>query len=165
MLLFDQNLSPRLADRLSDVFPGCGHVRSVGLASAADAAVWAHARAASLILVSKDSDFVDLAVVRGVPPYVVCVQAGNQTTARDEALLRRHAAEIRARRKWARRPRAPVSRYGRRAASASAGWSAARPVVWAICARQLVPAATTVAPGALRTAGARRSSPIATDTA
>ena len=71
-------------------------LHSVPFASADDAAVWAHARAAGLTLVSKDSDFVDLAVVRGVPPHVVWVQAGNQTTAHDEALLRRHAAEIRA---------------------------------------------------------------------
>ena len=95
MLLFDQNLSYRLVDRLADVFPGCCHVRSVGLARAGDAEVWAHARAAGLTLVSKDRDFVDLAVVRGVPPCVVWVQAGNQPTDRDEALLRRHAADVR----------------------------------------------------------------------
>ena len=73
MLLLDQNLSYRLAERLADVFSGCVHVRWLGLASADDAAVWAHARAAGLTLVSKDSDFVDLTVVRGVPPHVVWV--------------------------------------------------------------------------------------------
>ena len=30
-LLFDQNLSPKLVNRLADLFPGSGHVQSVGL--------------------------------------------------------------------------------------------------------------------------------------
>lgn len=65
----------------------------MGLAEAGDVDVWAYARAAGLTLVSKDSDFVDLAIVRGIPPWVVWIQAGNQPTSRDEALLRRHAAD------------------------------------------------------------------------
>lgn len=96
MLLLDQNLSYRLADRLADVFEGCRHVRALGLAAATDAEVWAYARDAGLTVVSKDGDFVDLAVIRGVPPHVVWIRAGNQTTTRDEALLRRHAGEVRA---------------------------------------------------------------------
>ena len=54
--------------------------------------------------------------------------------------------------------------YPSRAASTSAGWRAVRPVVWWICSRQLVPAATTTASGAARTAGASRSSAMAIDT-
>jgi len=44
-LLFDQNLSPFLANRLADIFPGSAHVQDVGLDRADDAAVWDYARA------------------------------------------------------------------------------------------------------------------------
>jgi len=33
-LLFDQNLSPKLVERLVDLFPGSEHARDVGLATA-----------------------------------------------------------------------------------------------------------------------------------
>jgi hypothetical protein len=39
-LLFDQNLSHRLVDRLRDIFPDSKHVRFVGLAYADDGPVW-----------------------------------------------------------------------------------------------------------------------------
>lgn len=39
-LLLDQNLSPRLASRLDDLFPGTLHVRDVGLEAADDNIVW-----------------------------------------------------------------------------------------------------------------------------
>jgi len=39
-LLLDQNLSPRLADRLTDLFPNSIHVQQVGLGKALDAVVW-----------------------------------------------------------------------------------------------------------------------------
>jgi predicted nuclease of predicted toxin-antitoxin system len=57
-LLFDQNLSHRLVAALADVFPGSVHVRDVGLARAADDALWAQARDAGFTIASKDSDFV-----------------------------------------------------------------------------------------------------------
>jgi hypothetical protein len=53
-LLFDQNLSFRLCDRLVDLFPGTCQVRLVGLGEAEDRAVWDYAKANGLILVSLD---------------------------------------------------------------------------------------------------------------
>ncbi len=38
-LLFDQNLSPKLAVRLADIFPESAHVQQFGMASAADGTV------------------------------------------------------------------------------------------------------------------------------
>jgi len=49
-LLFDQNLSPRLATNLSDVFPLSVHVSSVGLACALDQEIWDYARGGDLRL-------------------------------------------------------------------------------------------------------------------
>lgn len=39
-LLFDQNLSFKLCQRLTDLFPGSSQVRLLGLAEADDQAVW-----------------------------------------------------------------------------------------------------------------------------
>ena len=56
-LLFDQNLSPFLPNRLADIFPESAHVLDVGLDRADDVAVWNYARTNAFIIVSKDSDF------------------------------------------------------------------------------------------------------------
>ena len=39
-LLFDQNISPRLEKRLSDVFPDSVHVYNIGLDRELDKVVW-----------------------------------------------------------------------------------------------------------------------------
>ena len=57
ILLFDQNLSPRLPNQLEDIFPGSLHVREVGLIKATDTLIWGYARQHELILISKDADF------------------------------------------------------------------------------------------------------------
>jgi predicted nuclease of predicted toxin-antitoxin system len=87
-LLFDQNLSPKLASRLADLFPGSSHVMTLGLDSASDDEIWAHARDQGYVIVSKDADYDDMAVVRGFPPKVIWLQTGNCTTARVADLLR-----------------------------------------------------------------------------
>jgi predicted nuclease of predicted toxin-antitoxin system len=55
-LLFDQNVSPRLATRLSDLFPQSAHVHPPGLGAASDAAIWSYARDNEFAIVSKDED-------------------------------------------------------------------------------------------------------------
>jgi predicted nuclease of predicted toxin-antitoxin system len=57
-LLFDNNLSPRLSQRLADVFPGATHVSAVGLDRAGDIEVLEYASrkadiACPLVLSSK----------------------------------------------------------------------------------------------------------------
>ncbi|GEM_PF-3936183 len=36
LLLFDENMSPRLADTLTDIYPGAVHVNAIGLDKAFD---------------------------------------------------------------------------------------------------------------------------------
>lgn len=93
-LLFDENLSPRLVGLLAVEFPGSEHVRNVGLAAAPDPAVWAHAAAQGLVIVSKDSDFQHRALLLGHPPKVVWVRLGNCSTAAVEALLRARQGDL-----------------------------------------------------------------------
>lgn len=89
-LLFDQNLSPRLVQSLADLFPDSAHVQSVGLATASDDAVWVHAKSDGFVIVSKDEDFNDMAVIRGFPPKVIWLQLGNCTTNQIEEAFRSH---------------------------------------------------------------------------
>jgi len=95
-LLFDQNLSPKLVDRLTEVFPGSVHVSEVGLAQALDRVVWEYARSHNLVLVSKDADFGELGLILGFPPKVVWIRRGNCITSDIEGLLRDNRDSIEA---------------------------------------------------------------------
>lgn len=87
-LLLDQNLSPRLAQRLSNFFPGSVHVESVALSDAFDTEVWQFAQNGDFIIVSKDADFNELSTLWGAPPKVIWIRRGNCSTNAIETLLR-----------------------------------------------------------------------------
>lgn len=93
-LLFDQNLSFKLCARLSDRYPGSEHVRLIGLGKASDRSVWELARDRGYVLVTFDSDFAEIAALRGAPPKVIWLRGGNQPTAAIEGTLRREADTI-----------------------------------------------------------------------
>ena len=93
-LLFDQNLSHKLARRLADLFPDSTHVREVGLKEADDPVVWDHAKQQSFMIVSKDADFHQRSFVFGFPPKVVWIQLGNCTTAQVEQVIRKNFPAI-----------------------------------------------------------------------
>ena len=88
-LLFDENLSPNLPQRLIDIFPDSLHVRDVGMKSMIDPIVWDYAKEHDLMIVSKDSDMHDLSLVLGNPPKVIWLRLGNCSTSQVEGLLRR----------------------------------------------------------------------------
>ena len=92
--LFDQNLPHRLVAHLAAVFPGSAHVRDVSLASAADSEVWAHAATHGFVLVSKDVDFQERALLHGHPPKVIGGRSGNGPTSAAADLLRSRLADI-----------------------------------------------------------------------
>ncbi len=87
-LLFDENLSPKLSQRLADLFPDSVHVRDVGMKATADPTVWDYAKGNDFIIVSKDADMHDLSLVFGNPPKVVWLRLGNCSTRQVEELLR-----------------------------------------------------------------------------
>jgi len=93
-LLFDQNLSFKLCQQLSDLFPQSSQVRLLKLDRADDRAVWEFAKANGYTLVSFDSDFADLAALLGPPPRMIWLRCGNQRTSVIETLLRAHAEAI-----------------------------------------------------------------------
>lgn len=92
--LFDQNLSYKLAAQLAAEFPGSVHVGNVGLARAADPLVGSQAAAQGFVIVSKDVDFQQRALLMGHPPKVIWVRLGNCLTASVATLLRSHHATL-----------------------------------------------------------------------
>lgn len=95
-LLFDENLSPKLPNRLSDLFSNSLHVRDVGMAATTDAIVWDYAKEHDYMIVSKDADMHDLSLALGNPPKVIWLRLGNCSTAQVETLLRQNIKTIQA---------------------------------------------------------------------
>ncbi|HGJ66122.1 TPA: hypothetical protein ENS27_12175 [bacterium] len=89
-LLFDHNLSPRLIERLKDIYPNASHVSLLSMDRASDEAIWLYAKINEYIIVTKDSDFNDLSILIGFPPKVIWIQIGNCTTSDIEKLLRNY---------------------------------------------------------------------------
>lgn len=93
-LLFDQNLSRRLLAMLRDAYPDSVHVVDVELDTATDREIWEYAGEHDLIVVSKDSDFRQLAFLYGPPPKVVWLRVGNASTAQIATVLLDHMQRI-----------------------------------------------------------------------
>ena len=93
-LLFDQNLSRHLVGQLRDAFPDSAHLTSVGLDTATDEQIWDHAKEYGYVIVSKDSDFRQLAFLHGPPPKVLWQRVGNASTASILGVLLDHAGSI-----------------------------------------------------------------------
>lgn len=93
-LLLDENIAPRLARDLSDLYPGSRHVDECGLKHASDELVWEHARANGFVITSKDSDFEQRSVLRGHPPKVIWIRLGNCSTRQIEELLRSYSVVV-----------------------------------------------------------------------
>ena len=95
-LLFDQNLSHKLPQLLSDLFPDSSQVRLLGLGQADDRRIWGVAVEGEFAIVSLDADFAELAQLRGPPPKVIWLRCGNQPTGVIADLLRRRADAVQA---------------------------------------------------------------------
>jgi predicted nuclease of predicted toxin-antitoxin system len=87
-LLLDENLSPRLAEALTDLYPGSNHAHQCGLGSSDDATIWNYAKTNGFIIDSKDSDFEERSVVLGCAPKVIWLRVSNRTSADVESVLR-----------------------------------------------------------------------------
>lgn len=86
-LLFDQNLSHKLVLRISDIFPGSSHVSLHELSKSDDYEVREFAIQNDFTIVTQDSDFFDIAIVKGIPPKFIWLKSGNSSTKTVEKLL------------------------------------------------------------------------------
>lgn len=93
-LLFDQNLSYKLVKSLKNIFPDSSHVRNLDLEEADDLRLWKFAKEENYIIVSKDSDFLQLSFLYGPPPKAIWISRGNCTTSEIEEILENHKQDI-----------------------------------------------------------------------
>ncbi len=93
-LLLDENLSPRIADTIRELFEEVVHVRDVGLQSTDDAAIWNYAGEHGLVIITKDLDFNYRAFLLGPPPKVVWINRGNCSTRDLANLVRERHQEL-----------------------------------------------------------------------
>lgn len=75
--VIDAQLPPGLAIRLRERGYPAEHVNHVGLGAAGDIFIWEHARSIEAVLVTKDEDFVTLALRDASSPQVVWLRIGN----------------------------------------------------------------------------------------
>lgn len=77
-----------MVPRLSNEFPGSAHVAEVDLSEATDRQIWEFAREHGYAILSKDSDFRQLAFLLGPPPKAMGLRVGNASTSDILAILR-----------------------------------------------------------------------------
>ncbi len=88
ILWIDAQLPPTLASWLAASFAiEAKALADLGLRDAADDAIFEAARHADAIILTKDSDFVDLVCRLGVPPRVIWITCGNVTNRNLRTLL------------------------------------------------------------------------------
>lgn len=95
-LLFDQNISFRVANKLRAVFPGCGQVRELKLEDKSDREIWNFAKAENFTIVTFDADFYDLVTLYGHPPKVIWLRMGNTSSDNLVNVLQNHSDIIKA---------------------------------------------------------------------
>jgi predicted nuclease of predicted toxin-antitoxin system len=61
-----------------------------------DITIWEYARQQNYTIVTRDSDYNDLSLVRGFPPKVIWIRRGNCSTRDIENMLRAATADIQA---------------------------------------------------------------------
>ncbi|MEL6472349.1 MAG: DUF5615 family PIN-like protein [Cyanobacteria bacterium J06554_11] len=82
-LWIDAHLSPAFANWLSINFDVQAFaLRDLGLRDAEDAQIFEAAKAQNAILITKDSDFVDLVERLGPPPQIIWLTCGNTSNKR-----------------------------------------------------------------------------------
>ncbi len=86
-LLFDQNISFRITNKLINHFPDCKHVSDCGLKDSEDSDIWTYAKNNNYSIVTFDSDFYDISLINGHPPKIIWIRTGNLTTGEIAKLL------------------------------------------------------------------------------
>jgi predicted nuclease of predicted toxin-antitoxin system len=79
----DAHISPGVAAWINEKFPyKAQSLTGLGLRDAKDSEIFEAARVADVILISKDSDFLDMIGQFGCPPKLILLRCGNTTNQR-----------------------------------------------------------------------------------
>jgi predicted nuclease of predicted toxin-antitoxin system len=79
-LLFDQNISFRIVKKIEDFLPNSSQVRLLGLENAKDTDIWEYAKNNDYTIITFDTDFYDLSLIKGTPPKIIWLRIGNTST-------------------------------------------------------------------------------------
>ena len=84
-ILLDANISWKLVNKLNHIYGECNHVDHIGLTvPVKDIDIWNYAHKNGHVIITKDSDFMDLLDTHGFPPKIVLLRTGNNNS---QALL------------------------------------------------------------------------------
>jgi predicted nuclease of predicted toxin-antitoxin system len=84
----DAQLPPSLARWIAQEFgTEAVALRDLGLRDARDSEIFQAARSSSAVILTKDSDFVELVYARGPPPQVIWITCGNSTNRHLQRIL------------------------------------------------------------------------------
>lgn len=78
-LLLDENTSHRILKLIEDDFPCSIHVNFAEVPLRTDQTIWQYAKANGFTILTFDSDFVQIAALRGTPPRVLLLHLRNPT--------------------------------------------------------------------------------------
>lgn len=79
-LLFDQNISFRIVRKISQLYPKSMQIKNLGLVNYSDLKIWEFAKENEYTIVTFDSDFYDIANIKGHPPKIIWLRIGNTST-------------------------------------------------------------------------------------
>ena len=89
IIWIDAHLSPAIAVWITSTFGITAiALRDIGLRDAEDPEIFEAAKAEGVVLMTKDSDFVDLANRFGAPPKIIWLRCGNTSNAQLQNILR-----------------------------------------------------------------------------
>jgi predicted nuclease of predicted toxin-antitoxin system len=75
-LLLDENVSYRILNSLSSVFPGSVHVSKEDSIKS-DIEIFQYAKRNDFTILTFDEDFYDLQLIKGFPPKIIWLRVGN----------------------------------------------------------------------------------------
>ncbi len=79
--LIDQNISFRIVGFIEAVLTTVKHVKQLGLVDADDDdEIWQYAKIHGYTIITFDSDFIDLAILKDSPPKIIWLRFGNAPT-------------------------------------------------------------------------------------
>jgi predicted nuclease of predicted toxin-antitoxin system len=78
-ILLDQNISFRVVGLLIASFEKVDHVKMIGFTDASDKEIWDYALLNNYTIITFDSDFIEIATLRGTPPKIVWLRFGNSS--------------------------------------------------------------------------------------
>jgi len=78
-LLLDENISFRVLNSISTVFPGSAHVAKEQTQVRRDAEIFDYARQNEFTILTFDEDFYELQLMHGYPPKIIWLRFGNSS--------------------------------------------------------------------------------------